>query len=121
LTVELQLIVVPAANEEADDTVRWSEDLVSELESLDYIAEIVVAPEASPEGAKGEGGFASLLAQVPLTAVDAVVRFVRAWATRSGRTVQATIAGDTICIRGASRDQADQLLAAWIARHSSGT
>jgi hypothetical protein len=74
LTVELQLIVVPAANEEADDTVRWSEDLVSELESLDYIAEIVVAPEASPEGAKGEGGFASLLAQVPLTAVGRTVQ-----------------------------------------------
>jgi hypothetical protein len=119
--VELQLIVLPTADEEAADTAQWSLSLLTELENHDAVAEVVAESGPVPGKAKGEGGFTSLLAQLPLTAIDAIVQFVRAWAGRSGRTVQATIDGDTICIQGANREQTDQVLAAWVARHSSGT
>ena len=60
-----------------------------------------------------------MLVQIPVTGLGALAQFLRAWVSVTGRTVEATIDGDPIRIRGASKEQVDQVLAAWIARHSA--
>jgi hypothetical protein len=69
-------------------------------------------------GAKGAFGLAGLLSYVPATGLTEFVRFLRAWVVRTGRTVEVSIDGDTIKIIGASREQQDRVIGAWLVRHT---
>lgn len=118
--MELQLSVVSDAGEEDGEAVLWGMDLARELSELDD-AKIEQVSRERPDDAKGLGEFASTLAQAPAEGIAAVIHFVQAWVTRTGRTVEASIDGDTIKIAGASRDQQDRIIDAWLVRHAAGT
>jgi hypothetical protein len=47
----------------------------------------------------------------------ALVAAVRGFALRTGRTVEVTIGGDPIKVTGATSQQQQQLIDAWLARH----
>jgi hypothetical protein len=45
---------------------------------------------------------------------------VRAWAARSQRTVEITMDGDTLKLEAATAQQQQEVVDAWLARHSTG-
>jgi hypothetical protein len=118
--VELRLAVVPRADEDVGDTAPSRAGLWEELAELDEVT-VEELPDAVADGAKGVGGLGGLLARVPVTGVTALAQFLRAWVVRTGRAVEVSIAGDTIKITGASREQQDRVIEAWLVRHASGT
>lgn len=122
--VELQLTVLPEAGDEAEEIAPWSTRLIKDLLDLDSVTAADPAGDASAElsdGSKGAGDLTRVLVQIPAAGLSALAQFLRAWASLTGRTVEASIEGDPIRIRGASKGQVDQILAAWIARHPPGT
>jgi len=46
------------------------------------------------------------------------VKAVGSWTTRTGRTVEVSVDGDVLKLTGASREQQDRVIEAWIARHN---
>lgn len=81
--------------------------------------EVGFARGPSPGGAKGAGAVFGLIGRAVggealRTALAALVN----WAGRSGRTVEVCLDGDTIKLGGASREQQDRIVEAWIARHA---
>lgn len=120
--MELQLTVLPEADETAEDIAPWSTRLIKDLLDLDSVVAADPAgdvPADGPDRGKGAGDLARVLVQIPVTGLGALAQFLRAWGSLTGRTVEATVDGDPIRIRGASKEQVDQILAAWIARHSA--
>ncbi len=118
--MQLQLTVLPEAGDEAQDIAPWSMRLIKDLLDLDSVTAVDPvgdAPAGLPGVSKGAGDLARVLVQLPAVGLSALVQFLRAWASLTGRTVEASIEDDPIRIRGASREQVDQVLAAWIARH----
>lgn len=118
--MELQLTVLPESGDEPEDVAPWSARLIKDLLGLDSVTAAHPAghaPAEIPYGSKGTGDLARALVQVPAAGLGALVQFLRAWASLTGRTVEASIDGDPIRIRGANKEQVDQVLAAWIARH----
>ncbi len=74
--------------------------------------------EAGPAGSKGlEIGALIVVLAKAAPALAGIVRTVQAWALRGGRSVKLNIDGDTIEVSGASSEQQDRLIAAWIERH----
>jgi hypothetical protein len=72
----------------------------------------------APLGSKGLELGALLITLARSTgALSAVVRTVQAWASRGNRRLKLEVDGDTIEISGATSDQQDRLIDAWIARH----
>ena len=118
--MELRLTVMPGTDEDIGDAAPWQASLWEELSELDEVS-VEQVPEAGPESAKGVGALAGLLASVPVTGIVAFAQFVRAWVVRTGRTVEVSIDGDTIKITGASREQQDRVIEAWLVRHAPGT
>ena len=121
--MELQLVVVTEADEDAGEVAPWTLGLREELETLDdTVVEPVYFAKVEPIGAKGlpaiPGG---LLAKIPLATLKKLITVARDWATRTGRTVEASIDGDTIKITGASREQQDRVIEAWLVRHAAGS
>jgi hypothetical protein len=43
---------------------------------------------------------------------------IRDWVSRTGRTVEVTIDGDTIKVTGATAQQQETIINAWLARHA---
>lgn len=122
--MELQLTVLPEAGDEAQDIAPWSTRLIKDLLDFDSVTAVDPVGDASaelPGVSKGAGDLARVLVQIPAVGLSALVQFLRAWASLTGRTVEASIEDDPIRIRGASREQVDQVLAAWIARHPPST
>jgi hypothetical protein len=122
--VELRLTVLPETGDTADDVLPWSTRLTKELLALDSVVTadpVGDTTDGIPDGAKGAGDLARVLVQIPVTGLGALAQFLRAWVSVTGKTVEATIDGDPIRIRGASKEQVDQVLAAWIARHSASS
>lgn len=93
-----------------------------ELIELDVDSVERVEADSVPDGAKAAEAFAlaALVVKVAKSAgsVATVVRALQDWAARGGRTVKLDIGGDAIEITGASREQQDRLIAAWIDRHA---
>jgi hypothetical protein len=116
--MEFQLHVALAEGEQDGDDGPWAGLLSDELGEFDEV-QVGRAPADPVEGAKGLAAGA-LLARIPGGTAKAVLGMVRAWVVRTGRTVEATIDGDTIRITGASGDQQDRVIEAWLARHSAG-
>ena len=118
----LILQVLPAADSDAEELAYLAWGLRAEL--LDVACALVapVIAETAPEGAKGLGALAGWL-QVQFGTLDglrAVVSVVSGWASRTGRTVEASIGGDTLNVTGATAQPQEKIIDAWLARHAAG-
>ncbi len=120
-TGESLAVRVEVASQPDADEVRLEElaaSLRRELIELDVAAVERVDEDSVPAGAKvGEAfALAALVVTIAKTAgsLAAVVRALQEWAARGGRSVKLDVDGDTIEISGASREQQDRLIAAWI-------
>jgi hypothetical protein len=120
---EVQVGVV----EEGSDDARLEE--LALLLRQDLLALDVRAVEPYREGTAPDGtraGFAAIAGvlsvslQPGLQVLGAVVSVVRDWLRRSGsrRTVKITIDGDTIELSGASDAVQQQLVDAWVRKHT---
>jgi hypothetical protein len=94
-----------------------------ELRELDVESVERAEGESTPAGAKAAEVLAlgALVVKVAKSAgsVLAVVRALQQWASRGGRTVKLEVGGDTIELTGASQEQQDRLIAAWIERQAA--
>lgn len=120
--MELRVLTPAEADEDSAEAQVWTERLSAELACLDDARVEQVAEEA-PEGSKGIGATAgALLVRVAnLQAFKALVGAVHSWTTRTGRTVEVSFDGDVLKLTGASREQQDRVIEAWIARHNPST
>lgn len=115
--MQLRLVVPAVSGEEDQEIGYWSGALLTELSDVPGAAVDPVRVRA-PEGAKGlatvAGAFA---AKVGAERVKALVEAVRAFAARTGRTVEISIDGDTLRLTGASREVQQLAIESWLARH----
>jgi hypothetical protein len=118
--MEIRLAVTQVADEDSTDTALWESSLREELAELDQVT-VGYPAEAGPSDAKGVSAFAALIASVPASWAGAFMQFLQGWSRRTGRTVEASIAGDTIKITAASREQQDRIIEAWIVHHAPGS
>jgi hypothetical protein len=119
--VELRVVALADEDEDAGESAAWAVRLVAELSDLDDVwVETLV--EDAPEGSKGLGAVAgAVLARLAsVTALKAVLETVGAWVARTGRTVEVSVDGDVLKLTGASRQQQDRIVEAWIVRHAPG-
>ncbi len=114
--------------EEGSDDARLEElalVLRQELLALDVRAVEPYREGEVPDGTRGPGlaaiaGVLSVSLQPGLQVLGSVVSVVRDWLRRSGggRTVKVTIEGDTIELSGASDAVQQQLVDAWVRKHT---
>jgi hypothetical protein len=116
--MELRLTVVK--DEESHGAAPYLAILGEELREFDNV-EISEIPDIAPNGTKGAGGYVGLVASLPVAGVTSLFRFLRAWVIRTGRTVEVSIGSDTIKIIGASEEQQDRVIEAWLGRHAAGS
>ena len=117
--MELRLRVELAEDEEPGDDAEWIAQLQEELDELDE-AQLTAEPVDGPAGARGIG-LAAILAKLAAESVGKLVNAVIAFAARTGRTVEVSIGKDSIKITGASREQQDKVIGAWLARHPASS
>ena len=118
----LVMQVVPMADSDAEELADLAGQLHAELLDVDDASVGPLPAGAVPEGAKGLGDVAGwLVAQFgTLDGLRALVAAVRGFASRTGRTVEVSIGGDPIKVTGATSQQQQQLIDAWLARHGPG-
>ncbi len=114
--------------EEGSDDGRLEElalVLRQELLALDVRAVEPYREGDVPDGTRGPGlaaiaGVLSVSLQPGLQVLGSVVSVVRDWLRRSGsgRTVKVTIDGDTIELSGVSDAAQQQLVDAWVRKHT---
>jgi hypothetical protein len=115
----LVMQVVPMADSDAEELADLAGQLHAELLGVDDASVGPLPAGAVPEGAKGLGDVTGwLVAQFgTLDGLRALVAAVRGFASRTGRTVEVSIGGDPIKVTGATSQQQQQLIDAWLARH----
>jgi hypothetical protein len=113
--VEIRVGVTLAESEEAGEQFSWVALLAEDLSEVDGLRVESTADEG-PAGAKGLGSGA-LIVRLSDSVIGRLVDLVRGFAVRTGRTVKASIDGDSIEITGASLEQQDKVIEAWLARH----
>jgi hypothetical protein len=119
---ELILQVLPAADSDAEELADLAGELQADLLDVEAALVAPLTAETAAEGAKGLGALAGWL-QVQFGTLDglrAVVSVVRGWASRTGRTVEVSIGGDTLRVTGATAQQQEMMIDAWLARHGPG-
>jgi hypothetical protein len=114
--------VLPAADSDAKELAELAAGLRAELLDLDEVSVTPSAAEAPPAGAKGLGTLAGWLVTQfgTLDGLRAAVAAVRGWAGRTGRTVEVSIDGDVLKLTGATSQQQEKIVDAWLARHAAG-
>ena len=113
--------VDPAVDDDEEAVAALARRLRAELLDLDVAAVEPVPAEAAPAGTKGLAALLGTLAvKLGPAALKAVVAKIRDWASRNGRSVEVTLDGDTIKLTGATTEQQELLLNAWLARHAAG-
>ena len=119
----LILQVLPVADSDAEELADLAADLHAELLSVDGASVAPLPAEAAPEGAKGLGDVAGwLLVQFGTPdGLRAVMTVLRAWTSRTGRTVEVSIGQDKLMVTGVTARQQDQIIDSWLARHAPGT
>ena len=55
-----------------------------------------------------------------LDGLRAVVSTVHGWVSRTGRSVEVSIAGDVLKVTGVTSQQQGEIIDAWLARHAPG-
>jgi hypothetical protein len=121
-SAQLELSVDAGPATEAAELERLVLDLRSELLELDSEQVELAAAGAPPEGARAAEAIVvgALLVRLARTSdsLSAVVRTVRGWlGPREDRRVRIELDGDVIELSGASDEERDRLVDAWIARH----
>jgi hypothetical protein len=118
----LILQVLPIADSDAEELAYLTGGLHAELLGVDTASVAPLTAEVAQEGAKGLGTLAGwLLVQFrTLDGLRAVVAAVHGWASRTGRTVEVSIDRDAIKVTGATSQQQEKLIDAWLARHAPG-
>ena len=116
--MEVLAEVLSEENEDGEDTSMWATQLLAELADVDGTT-VDPLPGEEREGSKGLGTVAGrLLAKLSgASSLRALVDVVRAFASRTGRTVEVTIDGDTLKVTGASREVQQLAIESWLARH----
>lgn len=124
-TNEALAVRVEVASSADFDAARLEEATAAlrrELIDLDVESVERVEGDPAPAGAKVGDVLAlgALVVKVARSAasVTAVVRALQDWAARGGRSVKLDVGGDTIELTGASREQQDRLIEAWIERQA---
>lgn len=114
--------VLPAADSDAEELADLAAGLRAELLGVDEVLVTPYAAEAPPPGAKGLGTLAGWLVTQfgTLDGLRAAVAAVRGWAGRTGRTVEVSIDGDVLKLTGATSQQQEKIVDAWLARHAAG-
>lgn len=120
----LQLRVDVALDDEADaseldDAARG---LREELLDLDVEDVRPLTDGPPPEGARAieVAIFGSLIVHAAQEVISAIVRRTESWAgRRSSRTVKLTLGDDTLELSGASGEDQQRLIEAFLARHSA--
>jgi predicted nucleic acid-binding protein len=118
----LRLRVLPAADSDAEELGDLAGRLRAELLSVDAVAVVPLTAEAAPEGAKGLGTLVGWL-MVEFGTPDglgSVVAAVRGWALRTRSSVELSIGGDVLKVTGATSQQQEKIIDAWLARHALG-
>lgn len=118
----LVMQVVPMADSDAEELADLAGQLHAELLGVDDALVGPLPAGAVPEGAKGLGDVAGwLVAQFGnLDGLRALVAAVRGFASRTGRTVEVSIGGDSLKVIGATSQEQEKIIDAWLARHGSG-
>ena len=119
----LILQVLPVGDSDAEELADLAGGLHAELLDVEAVSVAPLTAETAPEGAKGLGDVVGwLVAQFgTLDGLRAVVSLVRGWTSRTGRTVEVSIGGDALKVTGATSEQQEMIIDAWLARHSPGT
>ena len=114
--------VLPAADSDAEELADLAGGLRADLLDVDAASVVPLTAEAAPEGAKGLGTLAGwLLVQFgTLDGLRAVVAAVHGWTTRTGRTVEVSVGGDTLKVTAVSSQEQEKIIDAWLARHGPG-
>lgn len=119
------LVVRVRAVEGEDDEELLEVTALLRQELLDLDVDKVSAVEADegPADAKGVAALAGWLAVQfgSVETVRAVIDVLRGWAGRRRRDVEVTIGGDTLKLSAVSAAEQQQIINAWIDRHSAGS
>ncbi|MEO3812117.1 hypothetical protein ABGB17_24235 [Sphaerisporangium sp. B11E5] len=116
------LHVLPAGDGDPEELAELTGDLRGELLDLDDVLSAgPPPPEDVPGTAKGLGAVVGwLVVQLgTLEGLRAVVDAVRSWVSRSGRTVEISIDGDTLKLTAVTAEQQQRIIDAWLARHAA--
>ena len=118
----LVMQLVPMADSDAEELADLAGQLHAELLDVDDALVGPLPAGAVPEGAKGLGDVAGwLVAQFgTLDGLRALVAAVRGFASRTGRTVEVSMGGDSLKVIGATSQEQEKIIDAWLARHGSG-
>jgi hypothetical protein len=118
----LVMQLVPMADSDAEELADLAGQLHAELLDVDDALVGPLPAGAVPEGAKGLGDVAGwLVAQFGTPdGLRALVAAVRGFASRTGRTVEVSIGGDSLKVMGATSQEQEKIIDAWLARHGSG-
>lgn len=119
---DLVVWVGPAADDDPEELATLARRLRAELLDLDVDQVEPLTEDTAPEDAKGLSSLAGALAvQLGAASLKALVARIRDWVSRNGRTVEVTIGGDTVKVTGATPQQQETLINAWLARHAPGS
>lgn len=117
---ELLVQVSPDTDNDQEDLAGLAWRLRAELLDLDVDTVDPLTEGNVPEGAKGMATVAGTLSvRLGEAGLKTVLTKILDWALRNGRTVEATIDGDTIKLTNATREQQAAVLDAWLARHAA--
>lgn len=107
---------------DAEELAELLRGLRGELLDLDVDSVEPVEDKDLPDGAKGLGALAGHLAVKLGTGkgLRAVIAAVREWSSRTGRTVEISYGSDVLKLTGATTEQQDKIIDAWVARHAAG-
>jgi hypothetical protein len=120
---ELELSLDPGSDD-PEELERLARSLRAELLELD-VETVEPVSEAAPDGSRAVDALVVGALVVRLVrnaaALGAVVRTVRGWVGPQGdRRVRLEIDGDVLELSGASDDERERLVNAWIERHARG-
>lgn len=119
---DLVVCVCTAPGDDAEELAEVTRRLRAELLDLDVQAVNPVTDADVPEGAKGLPAVAGWLAvHLGSEGLRTVLAKVADWASRNDRTVEVTLAGGTLKLGRATRDQQEKIIDAWLAQHAPGT
>jgi hypothetical protein len=114
------LSVVDARLDAADveeSLIRLRQELLDHASVVDVRA---VSPIPSPVGSKAADGLMAALSVTVLhpSVLPIVMDVVRVWAVRRDRTVRVEVDGDFLELTGVTSAQQQEVLDAWLSRHS---
>jgi len=114
--------VYPGPEDDVEVLAELTNRLRGELLDLDVEAVELIPDAIVPHGSKGLATAVGwLAAQLGPEALRAVLVKVTNWATRNGREVEVSYGGDTLKLGWATREQQQEVIDAWLARHAAGS